>query len=259
MTDFEALWAAVLHRPLDAAPRLVLADWVDEFGDDPDLARGLRIVAFFPVADVKCRYKRKGKRTTWLLQQLREREIISKGSSMSQTYTNGSVYNARIVKWGVSEAKTGTAQAFFKVLILNESDGKGGTFDCPEFERTIYRAITEKTVDRLVDDIARLGVELESFAQLDPENPKAVAFDGVEVEVRCKHESYNGKPTEKFDFNFGGGEPKAIESTGLSKLDKLFGSRLKKAAADKKGPTKAQPANAAPSKTPTEKEAEEVF
>lgn len=48
VSDREALWAAVMANPRDAAPKLVLADWLDEYGrtrGDADLSRGLRWAA----------------------------------------------------------------------------------------------------------------------------------------------------------------------------------------------------------------------
>lgn len=45
MTDREALWRSVEANLPDAAPKLVLADWLDEFGDGEDdrlTAEGLR-------------------------------------------------------------------------------------------------------------------------------------------------------------------------------------------------------------------------
>ncbi len=41
-TAFDQLWARVLEDPRDAAPQLVLADYLDEAGADPALAAGLR-------------------------------------------------------------------------------------------------------------------------------------------------------------------------------------------------------------------------
>ncbi len=41
-TDFAALWASVEAAPKDDAPKLVLADWLQERGERPDLERGLR-------------------------------------------------------------------------------------------------------------------------------------------------------------------------------------------------------------------------
>ena len=40
--DFAALWAGVLAAPDDAAPKLVLADWLADHDADPDLEAGLR-------------------------------------------------------------------------------------------------------------------------------------------------------------------------------------------------------------------------
>ena len=44
-TEFAALWRGVTAAPLDAAPKLVLADWLRENDRDPDLERGLRYCA----------------------------------------------------------------------------------------------------------------------------------------------------------------------------------------------------------------------
>lgn len=41
-TDKTALWAAVLAAPADAAPKLVLADWLEERGADEPTALALR-------------------------------------------------------------------------------------------------------------------------------------------------------------------------------------------------------------------------
>ncbi len=257
MNDFTALWAHCLMCPLDAAPRLILSDWCEEFTNDYDLVTGLR-TKYLPVADAKCHYRRKKKRSEYILNAVRQfgaSQRLSQGLKMSLTYTNGGVYDSRIVKWGLSESKEKkTPQVFFTILILAEIDGKGEKLDCPSYERTIYQAITDNTVDRLVDDIARLGVDLESFSQLDPESPKAVSFEGIEVQVKCKHETYQGKTNERFSFNFGS-TIATMAKEGVGKLDALFGSRLKPVTKATTSPAKPKAA----AKTPTEKEAEEVF
>jgi uncharacterized protein (TIGR02996 family) len=255
LSERDALWAACLEKPTDAAPQLVFADWLAERGEDAELEAGLR-ARCLPRLELKCR--RPKKRSTCLLQLVREAGIIAtkRATQMSLTYTNGGLYSGKIVKWGLAESsKKKTPQAFFTVLIENEVDAQGETFDCPSYERTIYRAITDNTVDRLIDDIARLGVELSSFSQLDPDSPNAVTFEGREVQIKCKHETYEGKTNERFDFNFGGGGPAQMEATGVKKLDQLFGPRLKKAAAEKPRPATRTP----PAQKTTEQQAEEVF
>lgn len=42
MTDYDALYAAILDRPEDDTPRLVLADWCDDHGD-PERAEFIRV------------------------------------------------------------------------------------------------------------------------------------------------------------------------------------------------------------------------
>jgi len=41
-SDFHRLWDGVVEKPEDAARLLILADWLDDRGRDPDLSAGLR-------------------------------------------------------------------------------------------------------------------------------------------------------------------------------------------------------------------------
>ena len=137
---FDELWAGVMANHFDQAPRLILADWLDENGDE-SLANGLRTsLKHFPCWIVKCKYRSGKRKTTWLLQQLREHAkaeaicgLLTQGPRvMSLTYTNGATYKGKIVKWGLSESKAKkTPQIYFTVLIENEVDAKGVEFDCP--------------------------------------------------------------------------------------------------------------------------------
>jgi uncharacterized protein (TIGR02996 family) len=245
-TDFDALWAAVLDRPLDAAPRLVLADWLADRGADAALEVALRSRA---LPFIEARATRFGQTTRGkskrILKALRTYGTKLSEKPMSLTYSDGATYKGKITKWGIAESsKKKTPQVFFTVSILAELDDKGEEFDCPSYERTIYRAVTENTVDFLIDDIGRLGFELTSFSQLNPDDPNAIDFTDKEVVVRCKHEEYEGKARERFDFNFAR-QVEQLDKAGVSKLDQLFGSRLKKGGAGKAKPAaKEKPAPA---------------
>lgn len=250
-SDFDALWTAMIEAPLDAAPRLILADWCDEHGEEL-LATGLRsgraIVATASLA------RRKRNRQKWLTQWLREHgtkvlEDSQRKLAMSLTYNDGSRYSGKIVKWGISESKNKTPQAFFMVMIEKEVDAKGETYDCPQYERTVYRALTENTIDWVVDELAKLGFTGTSFNQLRPDDPNAHDFAGTEVKLRCKHETFEGKTREKFEFDFGSKAPEQLDKSGVSKLDQLFGSKLKMAASTNK-PRPATPKP--PAKSPSE-------
>ncbi len=169
---------------------------------------------------------------------------------MGTTYTNGGKYKGRIVKWGLGESKEKkTPQLSFVVHIEREVAPDGTEYDCPTYERTIYRYITDATVERLVDDLRRLGYEGESFDQLHPDHPQAHSFEGQEVRVYCKFEQYQNQDKEKFEFDFGTPEIKNMEKAAVSQLNAKFGAMLKataRPAAEKAPPSaKAKPSGRA--------------
>jgi hypothetical protein len=88
-----------------------------------------------------------------------------------------------------------------------------------------------------------LGYNYATFDQIDAGHPQAFKFTGKEITVRCAHETFEGKTREKWSFAFGGGlEIKPLEKGAVSKLNALFGSKLKQAL----GATTAAPARPAP-------------
>jgi uncharacterized protein (TIGR02996 family) len=64
-TDFDALWAAVPAAPMDQAPKLILADYLEERGRDPHLARGLRWCAANGKWPVGPKYQGKKTKLEW--------------------------------------------------------------------------------------------------------------------------------------------------------------------------------------------------
>ncbi len=177
-------------------------------------------------------------------------------------YEDGKTYRAKIVKWGMSEAKTGTAQVFFNCLIENEIKGED-LLDCPEYERTIFLPITEKAIGFTVAKLQKLGYDKPSFDELDPGHANAFDFAGIAVDIRCKHDEYQGKVIEKWDFSGGGFEGQPVEKTKVSKLNAAFGHFLKNNA--KAPAAKTQPRATAAAKTGSaektalEKEAEDFL
>lgn len=172
-------------------------------------------------------------------------------------------YMGRITKWGLSAAKTGTPQFFATFVPLGRIDpakpsDTENLIACPDWERTVFRAITENTIDFVARDLAALGYTRDTFDQLDPEHADAHSFADMEIRVVCKHESYQGKEKERWDFAFGDGfTPKAMESGGMKKLNALFGKKLKQVA---KAPSKAEADKAGKARADAaKKEMEEVL
>lgn len=174
-------------------------------------------------------------------------------------YKDGGQYLGRIVNWGLCESdKKKTPQFFVTFSVLGERKADG-TEECPQYERTVFRAITENTIEYITRDLRNLGYEDESFDRLDPAHPQAHSFKGKEIPIRCKHDDYEGDTTEKWEFDFAGSfKPKSLEKTGVARLNALFGNMLKKPKANGTPATASQEAAAADARS-TEKQAEEVF
>ena len=155
---------------------------------------------------------------------------------MNPSYAPG-YYKVRITRWSLGKAGTGTPQfalSFNIIGMVNQEDPEGELVSVYHEERTIFRAITDKTVDFVTEDLRHLGFEGTSFAQLDPTSSEAGATDfrGLEIMVRCDHETYQGQPKERWSFAWGGGkfQQKPLEKTELQKLDAMFGRKLKESA-----------------------------
>lgn len=170
---------------------------------------------------------------------------------MSITFAPGK-YRGRITKWGLGKANTGNPQFVVSFELVGQYQN-GNLASCSQFERSVFRVITDNTIDFLVSDLEKLGYPHETFDQLDPNHPQAHDFAGVEVDVQCKHETYEGVTREKWAFAWGGGATiNPLERSDVSKLNAMFGKRLK---ATKPA---ARPQTAGATKT-TEEEASEVF
>ena len=150
------------------------------------------------------------------------------------TYKNGGKYLCEVVQQGfdTSPAK-GTPFFFLKVKPLLEVDKTDSTvsYECPNYERTLKMWITEKNIDVQIGILRDLGFTGSSFRELDPENQSHFSFVGKEIFLLCKHEPYEDKIFDKFELPYtGGGKALPSDSKVASKLDNLFGRRLKSAA-----------------------------
>jgi hypothetical protein len=151
---------------------------------------------------------------------------------MSITYRPG-VYRGQIFKWGLSKViSTGNPQFIISFQIqgeVDQSDPDRGLIQCQEGERSIFRVITPNTIDYILQDLEKLGYDKEGFEFLSPEHPGAFNFLGMEIEVICSHETYEGKAREKWSFAWGGGgmEIQPLENSEVKKLNAMFGKKLK--------------------------------
>jgi hypothetical protein len=143
---------------------------------------------------------------------------------MSAFYDEG-FYQCRVTQQAMTKATTGTPQFVLRFTVLESSDGN----PVPrQYERSWYRAITEKTMPYFEKDLETLGFTGNSLRQLDPANADHQSFIGKTFEFRCTHESYQGgEPREKWSLALQGGGSRDIEGTPVDsasyrQLDALF-------------------------------------
>ena len=152
---------------------------------------------------------------------------------MMATTFNPGVYQARITTWGLGESKIKNTPTFilrFDVLgKINPNDPTGPLMACPNYERTIYKAITKNTVEFLSEDLKQLGYDKPSFRYLDPQADNAHDFSGQEITVRCDHDEYKGKLKEQWNLhrNTGSKEIEPLDNKRIRELDALFGKSLR--------------------------------
>ena len=153
---------------------------------------------------------------------------------MSKPFFEAGRYWAKVIGQQFGEAKTGNPQFVLRIAILGKLDPvdpKGDLISCPSGERTIWRTITDKTIDRFIQDLQTLGFKGTSFSQLEPKGDNYHNLSGTEVPVYCEHETSNqtGELREQWGIVNEGGAPqvKELDPKGIRKLDALFGKQLK--------------------------------
>jgi hypothetical protein len=148
---------------------------------------------------------------------------------MSSSFAAGK-YRAQIVNWGFSKAKSGNPQIFWSVKPIGKITPGGDLENCPDWERTIFRAITDKTIEFVAVELKALGYNYDTFDQIDRNHPQAFNFGAGEVTVEMKHEMYQGKQQERWQFCLGKAfEPTPVERGEVAKLNAMFGGNLKMA------------------------------
>lgn len=142
-------------------------------------------------------------------------------------------YLCRTNRVELGEAKTGTAQIVIKFTplgMIDPQDPEGELLKCPDWERAIFRAVTEKTMPWVTKDLAVLHYTHDSFRYLSPEDPQYDPLGGIDFEAVCEHEVYEGKQRERWQMAHGGSvQVKPLDTKSVRKLDALFGKQLKEA------------------------------
>ena len=165
----------------------------------------------------------------------------------NKTFYKEGTYLGEVTDQAISKSSTGTFQFVlrFKVLAQKSEDGQFYDLD-KQYERTMYRAITDKTVEYVVKEVQAMGYEGNGWAGLDPSTPGYHSFAGKEIEVVCKHDEYDNNISEKWEFPRGATskalEVKHLDSSEKRQLDAMFGKALKGSAKPTPRPAPAQAA-----------------
>ena len=166
-----------------------------------------------------------------------------------ETFDKG-MYRVKVTRWGLTKARTGNTQfviSFKPIGFIDPSYPQGEYGPCSDHERSIFCVITDKTIDRVVSDLRHLGYEQDNFDGLNPLDPAAHNFEGLEFDAECFFENYQGQQKEKWQFGWGGGgmEIKPLESNEIKKLNALFGKKFKSDnKSDKRAPVASKKQNA---------------
>ena len=142
-------------------------------------------------------------------------------------------YWGRITKQRVSPAKTGTMQLVVSFVVrgkVNLSDPQGDLLPIPgEYERTVFRAITEKAMPWVIQDLDRLGWYGSDWRDFDEQSSGFVSIIGTEHAFRCDHEPHNvtKQMMEKWSVAGGGLSLKPLEDADAKRLQALFGKHLR--------------------------------
>lgn len=136
-------------------------------------------------------------------------------------------YRAEVTNQALGETKkTGNPQFVLTFRVLEALDHPSPGMN--SYERSIFRVITDNTVEYLLQDLERLGFYGQSFSQLDPETEGFHDFRGKEIEVFCKHEEYEGNSVERWSLSRGGSlEIKPLPAKSRRDLDNKYGKQLK--------------------------------
>ncbi|HET9087160.1 MAG TPA: hypothetical protein VFN53_06545 [Acidobacteriaceae bacterium] len=138
------------------------------------------------------------------------------------------LHRGKILDHGLSKAKSGTDQVFIRFEVVAVKDGSDWhPVDHPK-ERTVYMAVTEKTIKFVADALDALGYTGGSFANLEAQSAPAYSLVGEQRDFWCKHEVYNGNTNEKWSVSIPRAQAEPMDKRDVRNLDSLFGSALKK-------------------------------
>ena len=173
-------------------------------------------------------------------------------------------YWGRVTRQKLGKTRNGNPQLVLTFLVVgkvNPAEPDGDLLGVPEqYERSLYRVITDNTLDYVIQDLDTLGFVGDSYSQFDEEDLNCCSLFDKEYAFYCSH-----KPREVKDEATGTYVPTgelreewslARETTGVNvepldkkearQLDAMFGKALKQLGGKKPTAEKPPPQESAP-------------
>ena len=141
------------------------------------------------------------------------------------------LYLGEVVEHRLQKAKTGTWQLVLRFKVMGYGDRVSYQPVEQIYERAMYQALTNNTVDFVIKDLEQLGFESDSFSVLDPTHPHHVSLVGKKAEFFCKHSTdLHGQPREHWSISRPRDDSDHEKPTAkeFRELDNLFGKALQK-------------------------------
>lgn len=148
---------------------------------------------------------------------------------MSKPQYDVGLHRGKITDHGLATAGTGTPQAFIKFTVSEVKDGDEWHPVTTPRERTVFMAITEKTIEFIVEAFETIGFVGGSFSAFKAKENPEFSLVGERREFWCKHDVYKGDTNERWNVSTPKAAAPPMDKKDVRQLDSLFGSALKKA------------------------------
>lgn len=140
-------------------------------------------------------------------------------------------YRARLAKHDLTKNNKDNPQVVLVCDLVGFYDENGEMEACDPGPRTIWRVLTENTIERVSQEMRALGFNSNSWADLSETQGGETFQDlaGVEFDVSMKLETYEGKDKERWELSMFGGVAmgKDLERKSVREIDAKFAKFLK--------------------------------
>ena len=130
-------------------------------------------------------------------------------ASSGPAYDEG-IHVGEILRWetGLSNNKN-TPYVSFTVLPqgrVNPKDPDGDLLPCNQYERTAWLYITKKTIDNVWVHLRDLSLPSQDVRPARTVGTDGFDFAGKEIRLMVRHDTYEGKTRDKWEFPLPAGE-----------------------------------------------------